>query len=184
MVAHFLLFFAVIVTFSAALEMMNADETKKVESEYIKMHHVHVELLESQCSSTLVKHIKSPLHLVSLFCFLLDFSLSLSGYDQIRKLPSVSNTIELNVNGLVVCFLVKKVWSLVRRFDQPQKYKPFISGCVVKDKKLEIGSVREVDVRSGLPATKSTEILEFLDDNQHVLSIRIVGGDHRLKVKS
>ncbi|KAH0942117.1 hypothetical protein HID58_001754 [Brassica napus] len=121
---------------SAALEMMNADETKNVESDYIKMHHMHGELLESQCSSTLVKHIKAPLHLV---------------------------------------------WSLVRRFDQPQKYKPFISGCVVKDKKLEIGSVREVDVRSGLPATKSTEILEFLDDNQHVLSIRIVGGDHRLK---
>ena len=72
----------------------------------------------------------------------------------------------------------------MRRFDQPQKYKPFVSGCVVKDKKLEIGSVREVDVRSGLPATRSTEILEFLDDNQHVLSIRIVGGDHRLKVKS
>ncbi|CAH8318124.1 unnamed protein product [Eruca vesicaria subsp. sativa] len=115
--------------------MMNADEIKNVESEYIKRHHVH-ELLENQCSSTLVKHIKAPLHLV---------------------------------------------WSLVRRFDQPQKYKPFISRCVVKDKKLEIGSVREVDVRSGLPATKSTEILEFLDDHQHVLSIRIVGGDHRLK---
>lgn len=72
----------------------------------------------------------------------------------------------------------------MRKFDQPQKYKPFISSCVVKDKKLETGAVREVDVRSGLPATKSTEILEFLDDNQHVLSIRIVGGDHRLKVKS
>ncbi|XP_056859965.1 abscisic acid receptor PYL10, partial [Raphanus sativus] len=56
------------------------------------------------------------------------------------------------------------VWSIVRKFDQPQKYKPFISSCVVKDKKLETGAVREVDVRSGLPATKSTEILEFLDD--------------------
>ncbi|KAL0726835.1 hypothetical protein Bca4012_022928 [Brassica carinata] len=105
--------------------MMNA-ETKNVESEYIKRHHMQEELLENQCSSTLV-------------------------------------------------------WSLVRRFDQPQKYKPFISRCVVKDKKLEIGTVREVDVRSGLPATKSTEILEFLDDHQHVLGIRIVGGDHRLK---
>ena len=79
---------------SAALEMMNADETKNVESDYIKMHHMHGELLESQCSSTLVKHIKAPLHLVSLFCFLLDFSLSLSlsGYDQIQKFPSISNT--------------------------------------------------------------------------------------------
>lgn len=71
----------------------------------------------------------------------------------------------------------------MRRFDQPQKYKPFISRCVVKGTKLEIGTVREVDVKSGLPATKSTERLEFLDDNQHILSIRIVGGDHRLKVR-
>ncbi|KAL9256315.1 Abscisic acid receptor PYL8-like protein [Drosera capensis] len=72
------------------------------------------------------------------------------------------------------------VWSLVRRFDQPQKYKPFISRCVVQGN-LEIGSLREVDVKSGLPATTSTERLELLDDNEHILSISIVGGDHRLK---
>ena len=47
---------------------------------------------------------------------------------------------------------------------------------------LGIGSLREVDVRSGLPATTSTERLELLDDDEHILSIRIVGGDHRLKV--
>ncbi|KAL2921936.1 Abscisic acid receptor PYL8 [Bienertia sinuspersici] len=75
---------------------------------------------------------------------------------------------------------VHLVWSLVRRFDQPQKYKPFVSRCVVQGN-LEIGSVREVDVKSGLPATTSTERLEVLDDNEHVLSIRIVGGDHRLR---
>ena len=69
----------------------------------------------------------------------------------------------------------------MRRFDQPQKYKPFVSRCVVQGD-LEIGSVREVDVKSGLPATTSTERLELLDDNEHILSIRIVGGDHRLKV--
>jgi abscisic acid receptor PYR/PYL family len=74
------------------------------------------------------------------------------------------------------------VWSLVRRFDQPEKYKPFISRCVVKNGNLEIGSVREVNVKSGLPATTSTERLEKLDDNQHLLSVKIVGGDHRLKV--
>jgi abscisic acid receptor (PYR/PYL family) len=71
----------------------------------------------------------------------------------------------------------------VRRFDQPQKYKPFISRCVVLGN-LEIGSLREVDVRSGLPATTSTERLELLDDDEHILSIRIVGGDHRLKVRN
>ncbi|CAH2077733.1 unnamed protein product [Thlaspi arvense] len=73
------------------------------------------------------------------------------------------------------------VWSIVRSFDQPQMYKPFISRCVVKGELIKIGSEREVDLKSGLPATKSTEILEFLDDDEHVLSIRIVGGDHRLK---
>lgn len=69
----------------------------------------------------------------------------------------------------------------MRRFDQPQKYKPFISRCVVRGN-LEIGSLREVDVKSGLPATTSTERLERLDDNEHILGFKIVGGDHRLKV--
>nr|POE51212.1 abscisic acid receptor pyl8 [Quercus suber] len=75
---------------------------------------------------------------------------------------------------------VHLVWSLVRRFDQPQKYKPFVSRCVAQGN-LEIGSLREVDVKSGLPATTSTERLELLDDEEHILSIRIVGGDHRLR---
>lgn len=47
---------------------------------------------------------------------------------------------------------------------------------------LGIGSVREVNVKSGLPATTSTERLEQLDDEEHILGIRIVGGDHRLRV--
>ncbi|KAL2536349.1 Abscisic acid receptor PYL9 [Forsythia ovata] len=72
------------------------------------------------------------------------------------------------------------VWSAVRRFDQPQKYKPFVSGCIVPGD-FKIGSVREVNVKSGLPATTSTEMLELLDDQEHILGIKIVGGDHRLK---
>ncbi|OVA11440.1 Polyketide cyclase/dehydrase [Macleaya cordata] len=75
---------------------------------------------------------------------------------------------------------INLVWSLVRRFDQPQRYKPFVSRCIVQGD-LEIGSVREVNVKSGLPATTSTEILELLDEEEHILGIRIVGGDHRLK---
>ncbi|XP_054780750.1 abscisic acid receptor PYL9-like [Prosopis cineraria] len=75
---------------------------------------------------------------------------------------------------------VHLVWSLVRRFDQPQKYKPFVSRCIVQGD-LDIGSVREVNVKSGLPATTSTEMLEQLDDEEHILGIRIVGGDHRLR---
>lgn len=45
-----------------------------------------------------------------------------------------------------------------------------------------IGSLREVNVKSGLPATTSTERLELLDDEEHILGIKIVGGDHRLNV--
>ncbi|KAI3897036.1 hypothetical protein MKX03_015860 [Papaver bracteatum] len=77
---------------------------------------------DNQCSFSLVKHFKGPLHLV---------------------------------------------WSLVRRFDQPQKYKPFISRCVVQGD-LEIGSLREVNVKSGLPATTNTERLELLHDDDYV----------------
>ncbi|CAN1189530.1 Abscisic acid receptor PYL3 [Linum perenne] len=106
----------------------------RIEDDYIRRHHRH-QVQDHQCSSSLVKHIKAPLHLV---------------------------------------------WSLVRRFDQPQKYKPFVSRCIVQGD-LGIGSVREVNVKSGLPATTSTERLEQLDDEEHIFSMRIVGGDHRLK---
>ncbi|TXG50652.1 hypothetical protein EZV62_023176 [Acer yangbiense] len=78
---------------------------------------------------------------------------------------------------------VPLVWSLVRSFDQPQKYKPFVSRCIVQGD-LQIGSVREVNVKSGLPATTSTERLEQLDDEEHIFSMRIVGGDHRLKANT
>ncbi|KAK9021000.1 hypothetical protein V6N11_011011 [Hibiscus sabdariffa] len=92
---------------------MNGNGFSKMEEEFIKRHH-KFEVKENQCSSSLVKHIKAPIHLV---------------------------------------------WSLVRRFDQPQKYKPFVSRCVVQGD-LRIGSVREVNVKSGLPATTSTERLK------------------------
>uniref|UniRef100_A0A7N0TQT2 Uncharacterized protein n=1 Tax=Kalanchoe fedtschenkoi TaxID=63787 RepID=A0A7N0TQT2_KALFE len=112
----------------------NGAGCSQLEDEFIRRHHRH-DVKENQCSSSLVKHIKAPVHLV---------------------------------------------WSLVRRFDEPQKYKPFISRCTVQGD-LEIGSVREVNVKSGLPATTSTERLDLLDDVEHILSMRIVGGDHRLK---
>lgn len=43
-----------------------------------------------------------------------------------------------------------------------------------------MGSLREVHVISGLPAALSIERLEILDDEEKVMSISIVGGDHRL----
>ncbi|KVH89995.1 Polyketide cyclase/dehydrase, partial [Cynara cardunculus var. scolymus] len=114
---------------------ITGDGANLPEIDYIKRHHKH-EVRAYQCTSSLLKRIKAPVHLV---------------------------------------------WSLVRRFDQPQKYKPFVSGCNVQGGDLEIGSVREVNVRSGLPATTSTERLELLNEEEHILGMRIVGGDHRLQ---
>ncbi|XP_066362755.1 abscisic acid receptor PYL5-like [Miscanthus floridulus] len=79
---------------------------------------------------------------------------------------------------------VGAVWSVVRRFDRPQAYKHFIRSCRLVDGGdaggVAVGSVREVRVVSGLPATSSRERLEILDDERRVLSFRVVGGEHRL----
>lgn len=77
---------------------------------------------------------------------------------------------------------VSLVWSVVRRFDQPERYKPFIRSCSIKKKgEIKTGCVREVKVATGLPAKNSVERLEILDEQNHVLSFRIMGGDHRLR---
>ncbi|XP_010937948.1 abscisic acid receptor PYL4 [Elaeis guineensis] len=75
---------------------------------------------------------------------------------------------------------VPTVWSVVRRFDKPQAYKHFVKSCHVLDGDGDVGTLREVRVVSGLPAVTSTERLEILDDERHVLSFRVVGGEHRL----
>ncbi|XP_043721999.1 abscisic acid receptor PYL2-like [Telopea speciosissima] len=73
------------------------------------------------------------------------------------------------------------VWPLVRRFDNPQRYKHFIKSCNMKKGDGSVGSIREVTVISGLPASTSTEKLEILDDEKHILSFSVMGGEHRLK---
>ncbi|KAE8732034.1 Abscisic acid receptor PYL6 [Hibiscus syriacus] len=75
---------------------------------------------------------------------------------------------------------IESVWSIVRRFDNPQAYKQFLRSCQVIVGDGNVGSLREVHVVSGLPAASSTEKLEILDDERHVLSFSVVGGDHRL----
>ncbi|XP_039136554.1 abscisic acid receptor PYL4-like [Dioscorea cayenensis subsp. rotundata] len=75
---------------------------------------------------------------------------------------------------------VTTVWSIVRRFDNPQAYKHFIKSCNVVDGTGDVGTLREVQLVSGIPAATSTERLEILDDEKHVLSFRVVGGEHRL----
>ncbi|XP_016470724.1 abscisic acid receptor PYL2-like [Nicotiana tabacum] len=72
------------------------------------------------------------------------------------------------------------VWPFVRRFDNPEKYKHFIKSCKMTTGEGEVGSIREVTVVSGIPASTSTERLEILDDEKHILSFRVVGGEHRL----
>ncbi|XP_042052776.1 abscisic acid receptor PYL4-like [Salvia splendens] len=72
------------------------------------------------------------------------------------------------------------VWSVVRRFDNPQAYKHFVKSCHVVVGDGDVGTLREVRVVSGLPAVSSTERLEILDDERHVISFSVVGGDHRL----
>ncbi|KAL3531652.1 hypothetical protein ACH5RR_005173 [Cinchona calisaya] len=72
------------------------------------------------------------------------------------------------------------VWSVVRRFDNPQAYKHFVKSCHVILGDGNVGTLREVHVVSGLPAENSTERLEILDEEHHVISFSVVGGDHRL----
>ncbi|XP_021738824.1 LOW QUALITY PROTEIN: abscisic acid receptor PYL2-like [Chenopodium quinoa] len=74
------------------------------------------------------------------------------------------------------------IWPYVRRFDNPERYKHFIKSCrLTSGDGSSVGSVREVSVVSGLPASTSTERLELLDDQHRVLSFRVVGGQHRLR---
>lgn len=74
------------------------------------------------------------------------------------------------------------VWSVVRRFDKPQTYKHFIKSCSVRDGfTLSVGSTRDVNVISGLPAATSTERLDILDDARFVTGFTIIGGEHRLR---
>ncbi|KAL3652271.1 Abscisic acid receptor pyl4 [Castilleja foliolosa] len=76
---------------------------------------------------------------------------------------------------------VGDVWSVVRRFDEPQAYKNFLKSCLVIVGDGEVGTLREVRVVSGLPAASSTERLEILDEERHVISFSVVGGEHRLQ---
>ncbi|KAK9061086.1 hypothetical protein SSX86_018266 [Deinandra increscens subsp. villosa] len=76
---------------------------------------------------------------------------------------------------------IAAVWSVVRRFDNPQAYKHFLKSCHVIRGDGDVGTLREVHVVSGLPAGSSTERLEILDDELHVMSFSVVGGDHRLQ---
>ncbi|GFP82085.1 abscisic acid receptor pyl8 [Phtheirospermum japonicum] len=71
--------------------------------------------------------------------------------------------------------LYKRALSIVPARIPPRRYKTFVSRCIMKGD-MQIGTVREVNVKSGLPATASKDRLELLDDEKHIFSMRIVGG--------
>ncbi|OAY24406.1 hypothetical protein MANES_17G013400v8 [Manihot esculenta] len=74
------------------------------------------------------------------------------------------------------------IWSIVRCFDKPQTYKHFIKSCTVEPGfKMRVGTTRDVNVISGLPAATSTERLDILDDERQVTGFTIIGGEHRLR---
>ncbi|PSR93534.1 Abscisic acid receptor like [Actinidia chinensis var. chinensis] len=74
------------------------------------------------------------------------------------------------------------VWSVVSRFEKPQTYKHFIKSCTVAESfPMTAGCTRDVHVISGVPATTSTERLDFLDNDRHATGFSIIGGEHRLK---
>ncbi|KAH7854388.1 hypothetical protein Vadar_013274 [Vaccinium darrowii] len=75
---------------------------------------------------------------------------------------------------------VSAVWPVLRRFDDPCAYKRFLKSCRVIAGDGTVGTLREVHVVSGLPAASSTERLDVLDDERHVIGFSVVGGDHRL----
>lgn len=73
------------------------------------------------------------------------------------------------------------VWSVVRRFEKPQAYKRFVRSCCMRNADVNVGSVREIKLISGLPAKSSTERLEILDNEERVFGFRVIGGEHRLR---
>ncbi|CAA2997032.1 Hypothetical predicted protein [Olea europaea subsp. europaea] len=86
-----------------------------------------------------------------------------------------SNTVVQKINAPLPL-----VWSMVRQFDNPQIYKKFIKSCKMRSGCGGAGSVREVEVVSGMPAERSTERLDRLDEDVHVMVFSIIGGDHKL----
>ncbi|XP_010471346.1 PREDICTED: abscisic acid receptor PYL3 [Camelina sativa] len=75
------------------------------------------------------------------------------------------------------------IWRFVRDFANPNKYKHFIKSCTIRGNngnEIKVGTIREVSVVSGLPASTSVEILEALDEAKRILSFRVLGGEHRL----
>ncbi|PIN18834.1 hypothetical protein CDL12_08501 [Handroanthus impetiginosus] len=87
-----------------------------------------------------------------------------------------SSTLVQNVNAPLPL-----VWSILRRFDQPEVYERFIKKCTMLVGSGGTGSVREVAFVSGMPGKLSRERLDRLDDDMHVMICAVIEGDQRLE---
>ncbi|KAL6999540.1 Abscisic acid receptor pyl4, partial [Sarracenia purpurea var. burkii] len=58
--------------------------------------------------------------------------------------------------------------------------KHFVKSCYLINDDGRVGIIREVHLISGLPTANNIKRLEILDDEPHVISFSIVGGDRRL----
>ncbi|KAL2524264.1 Abscisic acid receptor PYL6 [Abeliophyllum distichum] len=106
--------------------------------------------------------------------------------NKLEKMRSVYHTHPLSPNQCTSTVIqiinapLPLVWSLIRKFDKPQAYKIFVKTCIMTAGHGGTGSVRDLTVVSGLPARNSTDRLDFLDDDLHVMVFSIIGGDHKL----
>ncbi|KAK7311421.1 hypothetical protein RJT34_09555 [Clitoria ternatea] len=114
--------------------------------------------------------------------------LTLEEFEELESTINTHHNLEANSPNICTSIITQRidapactVWPLIRSFENPHKYKHFIKSCNMTSGDGGVGSVREVTVVSGLPASTSTERLEILDDEKHLLSFRVVGGEHRLQ---
>ncbi|KAL6340986.1 hypothetical protein AAG906_032098 [Vitis piasezkii] len=66
---------------------------------------------------------------------------------------------------------ITTVWSILRRFDSPGEYKPFIQFCHLASGNGEVGSIHHLVVHRNLPGKDSIERLDILDDNAYNRSV-------------
>ncbi|KAJ8447948.1 hypothetical protein Cgig2_028824 [Carnegiea gigantea] len=75
---------------------------------------------------------------------------------------------------------IHAVWSVIRRFDQPQVYRKMIKSCALVLGSGEVGSTRLVGFRTGLSGTTSLDRLQMMDEDRHVMVYKVIGGDQKL----
>ncbi|WCJ27208.1 Abscisic acid receptor PYR1 [Euphorbia peplus] len=74
------------------------------------------------------------------------------------------------------------VWSIIKQFDNPKAYKCFIKRCtILAGDGTGVGSVRKLDLVSGLAANTITERLDGLDDDLCLMVVSRIGGDDMLE---